>query len=232
MSTQRIIKFDEDDQVVWPICHTLIVDEDEGLVEQPSCPHILFVFANGEAFEYDRDGLETRLQAEQDKADEEEVFFRPTRVFVKWMKTHHSGKHVYEVGCGTANTANMLAKAGMHVTALDLEPRDQSEFPVVQANSTEYAFQKDSVLLFCRPCHDHDFVRNTILRGLTCGVRAVVYVGLQRNVRADLGGYYREFTKRRIAGISQADERIWEMKISRLSANAHLRRGAIPPLSD
>jgi hypothetical protein len=46
-----------------------------------------------------------------------------------------------------------------------------------------------------------------------------------------LGGYHKKFTKRRVAGIGHADERIWEMKVSRLSANAHLRRGAIPPLS-
>jgi hypothetical protein len=31
MSTPTIIKFDEDDQVVCPICHSPIVDVDEGL---------------------------------------------------------------------------------------------------------------------------------------------------------------------------------------------------------
>jgi SAM-dependent methyltransferase len=148
------------------------------------------------------------------------------------MKTHYSGKHIYEVGCGIGNTASMLAKAGMNVTAIDLEPRTESEFDVIKADSTEYAFEKGSVLMFCRPCHDHDFVRNTILRGLTCGVRAIVYVGLQRNVRADFWGYYKKFSKRRIANIGHADERIWEMRVGRLQADACLRRGAIPPLSD
>ena len=32
-----IIKLDEDDQVVCPICSTPIIDVDEGLVSQPSC---------------------------------------------------------------------------------------------------------------------------------------------------------------------------------------------------
>jgi hypothetical protein len=49
--------------------------------------------------------------------------------------------------------------------------------------------------------------------------------------RADVGRYYGKFAKRRVTGIGHADEGIWEMRISRLSANAHLRRGAIPPLS-
>ena len=299
MPTPKIIEIDEDQEVtLCPICSTPAIDED-GLVSQPSCPHISFVYANAEAFEYDPEGLETRLQALADKADEDgayfdpwetlptlcdkddlilsqvsegmacgaisftvwigirreregsrsrrlhlvaaadeeysvrdrRVFFHPTPQFVRWMKAHNSGTHIYEVGCGTGNTASMLAKAGLHVTALDLEPRRDSEFDVIKADSTEYGFEEGSVLMFCRPCHDHDFVRNTILRGLCCGVRAVVYVGLQRNVRADLGGYYKKFTKRRVAGIGHADERMWEMKVSRLSANAHLRRGAIPPLS-
>ena len=70
MSTPRIIKFDEDDQVVCPICHTLIVDEDEGLVEQPSCPHIRFIYCNGECFEWAEPGLEERLIAEEEEADQ------------------------------------------------------------------------------------------------------------------------------------------------------------------
>jgi hypothetical protein len=49
--------------------------------------------------------------------------------------------------------------------------------------------------------------------------------------RADVGGYYPKFVKRRVAGIGHADEHIWEMKITRLQADACVRRGAIPPLS-
>jgi len=124
----------------------------------------------------------------------------------------------------------VLANAGLHITAIDLEPRHESEFPVIQADSTEYQFEKNSVVMLCRPCHEDGFVRNTILRALNCGVRAIVYVGLQRNVRQDLGGYYRKFVKRRIRNIGHADERIWEMKIDRFRVEAFFRRGAIPPL--
>ena len=70
MPTPKIIEVPEDENVVCPICETLIIDAEEGLAEQPSCPHIRFVYANGEAFEYDPEGLEQRLDAAQEKADE------------------------------------------------------------------------------------------------------------------------------------------------------------------
>jgi SAM-dependent methyltransferase len=114
------------------------------------------------------------------------IFFRPTPLFVRWMKTHHSGQHVFDVGCGTGNTASMLAKAGMKVTALDLEPRMESEFDVIKADATEYAFEKGSVLLFCRPCHN-GFVEKTLTKGIMCGVADIVYVGLTNNLQFDLG---------------------------------------------
>jgi hypothetical protein len=298
MPTPKIIEIDEEQDVVCPICNAMIVDKDDGLVSQPSCEHVLWVFCNGECFEYP-EKMQERLDAALETADEagdyfdhwdwllaqcgegdvileqvtegmacgpvsfkvwigirgesessksnhssgrtlsdqeysptdRRVFFRPTRVFVRWMKANHSAKHVYEVGCGTGSTASMLAKAGMQVTALDLEPRIHSEYPVVTADSTEYAFEKRSVVLICRPCHN-GFVRETVLPALTSGVSAVIYVGLRRNVKQDLGGYFRQFTQRRISGIGHADEHIWEMKISRAQADACLRRGAIPPLSD
>jgi len=159
-------------------------------------------------------------------------YFHPTPQFIRWMLEHHGSKLIYDVGSGMGHVAKALAKVGMQVTAIDLEPRAHSEFPVIEADSTAYSFEEGSVVMLCRPCHEDGFVRETILNALNKGVRAIVYVGLQRNVRHDLGGYYREFSKRRIRNIGHADERIWELKVSRVQANANLRRGAIPPLSD
>ena len=297
MPTPKIITFEEDDTVACPICGAIAIGDD-GLVQQPSCEHILFVFANGEVFEYP-ETMQDRLDAALETADEagdyfdhwewlsaqcdegdgilEQVtddvgcgslrfrvwigiretprdsrsrcrpvgfpsdeeysahdqgkYFQPTAKFNRWVTAEFSSKLIYDVGAGVGHVSKALSEAGLKVTAIDLQPRTESEFDVIKADSTEYAFEKGSVLMLCRPCHDHDFVRNTILRGLTCGVRAVVYVGLQRNVRADLGGYFRQFTQRRISGIGHADEHIWEMKISRAQADACMRRGAIPPLS-
>lgn len=297
MPTPKIIEIDEERDVMCPICKTVVVDAEEGLVEQPSCPHIRFIYCNGECFEWAAPGLEARLIAEEEEADQngdvfeiwdalkahcdkddlileqvseglacgpvsfkvwigirgetkntrsgchlvgafpdefspqdDRVFFRPTRVFVRWMKAKYGKKGIYEIGAGLGHASNLLAEAGLRVTALDLEPREESEFPVIQANSTQYVFEKGSVVLICRPCHN-GFVRETVLRALTSGVSAIIYVGLRRNVRQDLGGYFRQFTQRRIKGIGHSDERIWEMPISRAQADACMRRGAIPPLS-
>jgi hypothetical protein len=157
-------------------------------------------------------------------------YFYPTFVFVKWMQARFGGKLIYDVGSGMGHVGKALAKAGMLVTAIGLAPRDQSEFPVLQADSTIYPFERDALMMLCRPCHDDRFVRKTVLRALSSGARTVIYVGLQRNVRQDLGAHYKQFTKRRIRNIGHADEEVWEMSVSRLQANANLRRGTIPPL--
>ena len=143
------------------------------------------------------------------------------------MKANHSGRHVYEVGCGVGNTASMLAKAGLHVTAIDLQPRTESEFPVVRGDSTQHQFEKGSVLLFCRPCHN-GFVEKTLSRGILCGVADIVYVGLTKNLQDDLGSLHDRFAKRRIGVVGHSDERVWELNVGLLRAS--VRRG-IPRLS-
>ena len=163
-------------------------------------------------------------------SQDQRKYFHPTAVFVKWMQARFEGRLIYDVGSGMGHVGKALAEAGLHVTAIDVAPRDQSNFPVIQGDGTTYPFEKNAVAMLCRPSHDERFVRKTILRALNCGVRRVIYVGFQRNVRHDLGGYYREFTKRRIKGIGHGGEQIWELKVGRLQANANLRRGTIPPL--
>jgi hypothetical protein len=102
MQSVKIVKIDEDEDIVCPVCHATAVDADEGLVTQPSCKHIRFVYANGEAFEYAEAGLEERLQAEEEKADEE------GGVFDSWdaLKAHCGNYDLileqitHEMACG------------------------------------------------------------------------------------------------------------------------------------
>ena len=76
MPMPKIIEIPEDQEVLCPVCKAQVIDDD-GLTEQPSCPHIRFVYANGEAFEYDAEGLEQRLDAALEKADEDGAYFDP-----------------------------------------------------------------------------------------------------------------------------------------------------------
>jgi hypothetical protein len=292
MFTPRIIKIDEDDQVVCPFCSSPIVDVDEGLVSQPSCPHILFVYANGEAFEFDAAGFEPRLEEERERSDEvgdyfdewdwlsaqcgegdvivEQIsesmacgpvsfkvwvgirrdsesrchlvraasktefssqdrgrYFHPTPVFVRWMKAKFNGKLIFDVGSGIGHVAKALAQAGLRVTAIDLEPRIESEFHVIKADSTKYVFERGSVLLFCRPCHN-GFVERTVAKAIGSRVAAIVYVGLTKNLEDDLGSLHDRFTKRRVGMVGHSDERVWDLNVGRLRASV---RRSIPRLS-
>src|SRR5271157_5537376 len=92
MPTPNIVEIEEDKDVVCPICDTLVID-DEGLTQQPSCCHIRFVYANAEAFEYDAEGFEGRLDAEQEKADEDDVYFDPWDALLSYC---HKGDVILE----------------------------------------------------------------------------------------------------------------------------------------
>lgn len=155
------------------------------------------------------------------------VFFRPTPLFVRWMKARFSGQLIYDLGSGMSHVAKALAEAGLRVTAIDLQPRTESEFDVIKADGTQYQFEKGSVLLFCRPCHN-GFVEKTLTKGIMCGVADIVYVGLTKNLEDELGPIHDRFTKRRIGMVGHSDERVWDLNVKRLRSSV---RPSIPRLS-
>ena len=70
----QIIRIDEEQDILCPVCGVTILDSEE-LHQQPSCPHVRFIYANGEAFEYCDPELEALLAEEEAKADEDDEFF-------------------------------------------------------------------------------------------------------------------------------------------------------------
>jgi|HubBroStandDraft_5_1064220.scaffolds.fasta_scaffold200012_2 hypothetical protein len=74
MSTTPIIQLVQDHEIACPICGITILDAEE-LHEQPSCPHVRFIYANGEAFEFCDGDLEAILAEGEAKADEQDEFF-------------------------------------------------------------------------------------------------------------------------------------------------------------
>ena len=138
-------------------------------------------------------------------------FFVPKPRFTQWMKQNCAGKHIYDVGAGVGQVSALLSKKGFNVTALDQYPRPKeiSEFDVQAADATTYQYEPGSVVMFCRPCHS-GFVLNTIKQAIACGVAAIVYVGLTKNVVMDLDAYKRSFVKKQLKDeIGHANEHIW-----------------------
>jgi hypothetical protein len=282
MPTPKIIEIDEEQDVVCPICNAMIVDKEDGLAQQPSCAHVLWVFCNGECFEYP-EKMQERLDAALETVDEAgdyfdhwewllaqcaegdvileqvtddvgcgslrfrvwigirqvpkrsrsrglhlvaasktefsslscEKYFSPTPVFARWVKSQFNGKHIYDVGAGVGHVSKALAKAGMRMTAIDLAPRTNSETEVLMADSTQYPFEKDSVVMFCRPSHS-GFVERTIANAIQRHVAAIVYVGLTKNLLDDLGSLHDRFTKRRVGVVGHSGECVWELNVRRL----------------
>lgn len=74
MVSPQIIQIDEEQDVVCPVCRITILDS-EKLNEQPSCEHVLFVYCNGECFEYVNPELEALLAEEEGHGDEMDGLF-------------------------------------------------------------------------------------------------------------------------------------------------------------
>jgi hypothetical protein len=74
MTELRIVQLAGDQDVACPICGVMILDAEQ-LADQLSCPHVRFIYANSEAFEYCDPQLEVLLALEEAKADEQDAVF-------------------------------------------------------------------------------------------------------------------------------------------------------------
>ena len=119
-------------------------------------------------------------------------FFEPIPEFFSWMADAYKDLEVFDIGAGMGHVARGLNLAGLRVKALDMIEREDAEFPVIHVNALRYTYPSDSVLMFCRPCHN-GFVEGTIAHGLRCGAKHFLYVGLPKNSRTDLGRFRNRF---------------------------------------
>ena len=133
------------------------------------------------------------------------------------------------MGAGLGHVSKALSKAGLNVMAIDLEPRATFEFNVVKADSTTFPFERGAVVMFCRPSHS-GFVEKTLTKAIQSDVSHILYVGLTNNLQNDVGSIHDRFTKRRIGVVGNSGERVWQLNVKRLRAEASFRR-SIPRLS-
>ena len=120
-------------------------------------------------------------------------FFEPKLRFLKWMRKTFDGKLIYDIGAGCGHVAKDLSELGLEVKAIDIHYRESGVgFPVEISNAETYAYKPDSIAMICRPCHG-EFAEQVIFRAWKCGVAAVLYVGLERNFKNDLGPHFSSF---------------------------------------
>jgi hypothetical protein len=140
-------------------------------------------------------------------------FFVPLPVFLDRMRPF-LGLEIVDVGTGRGHVAAALVADGHTVTAIDIET-DGPEHPVTRADAVTFAYPPGSVALLCRPCHSPFFTRPALERMIQCDVRAVIYVGLLKNVSMDLGGRRRLF-RRAARNVGTAGESFYLWDLMRL----------------
>jgi hypothetical protein len=137
-----------------------------------------------------------------------QTFFNPKKNFLDFMKKRFRLRYVYDVGAGQGHVTVALRKAGVKkVNPIDIFPRDGQDTKINHGDGTTYPFKANSLVMLCRPCHGM-FAEDTIKNALKREVSSILYVGLAKNVKNDLGGFYRKF-KRVLVNIGEDKENLW-----------------------
>jgi hypothetical protein len=137
-----------------------------------------------------------------------QTFFNPSSKFLTYMKTHFKNWKIYDVGSGMGHVTKALRKAGCKNTkALDINTREHAAIEPEFGDGTTYPFKAGSVVMLCRPCHGY-FPGAVIANAIECRAGAIIYVGLVKNVKDDLGVYYRKF-KRVLTNVGEEKENLW-----------------------
>lgn len=138
-------------------------------------------------------------------------FFEPTEAFLAWAAENAGDRGVTDVGAGQGHVADALVRRGVKSLAIDLRGSD-GELPlVVPADGTAFRYPPGSVAMICRPCHG-EFPSLVVRRAVECGVHAVWYVGLPKNVAADLYGFRSRF-KVALTKAGKQGEKVYAMVI-------------------
>lgn len=136
-------------------------------------------------------------------------FFEPNDLFGLALD-EFKGFQIYDVGAGQGHVSDYLRRRGHSVTGIDVR-MSETEFPITCGNGSTFNYEKDSVVMLCRPCHG-DFVESVVERAILRDARAIVYVGLSKNTCDDLGFYCEQFERADFPSVGTAGENIWILR--------------------
>lgn len=113
------------------------------------------------------------------------VFFKPRKKFIDWLMKFANGALIVEVGAGSGLLSNAIFKAGhQNIEAFDINPQDDPVYPIMYRDAATINYPKGCVVLMARPCRG-DWIHDTWVKALRTA-RAVVYVGVQKNLEYDI----------------------------------------------
>lgn len=136
-------------------------------------------------------------------------FFKPKKRFISFMNTRFGKRRIYEAGAGMGHTSKALHDAGIEVIAIDSNHREGAVFKVEIDDATDYNYRCEPIVLICRPCHG--FLTEAIItQAIRKRAEAIVYVGLPKNTKGDLGQFRRRFrVEMRNAGADRESVYVW-----------------------
>lgn len=139
-------------------------------------------------------------------------FFEPNDRFYSWMEANYlKSTPIYDVGAGCGQVSAGLSKCGFKPIALDIQLREDSEYPIALCNGADFPYPNHAVVMLCRPCHG-EFPYRVIQNAEESGVTAILYVGLDKNVESDLGSYCHYF-QREYMKVGVDGESIWRWNL-------------------
>lgn len=103
------------------------------------------------------------------------------RLLRDWLRP---GEYIVDCGAGEGHLQDVLNREvpGVQVISLDLFPGSEL---VLRQDCEDWPFNAAAVPVFVRPCHS-GFVERTIRKAAEDGVSRALYIGLPKNLNADL----------------------------------------------
>jgi hypothetical protein len=118
-------------------------------------------------------------------------FFIPDNVMLSWLIEYAADRFIFDIGCGNGSVIKAINNiVDDKAYGIDLLwDYEEPLLPVYRQNALESRLVrecKQSLVLFCRPCHS-DWVEN-VIGFLPDGIE-VLYIGLPENVEVDFYKY-------------------------------------------
>lgn len=138
-------------------------------------------------------------------------FFTPLPAFYAWAQNNLKRSHVFDVGGGEGHIADALAVRGIRITSLDLFIPDLLAGNAMYADGTIFPYPPGTTVMMCRPCHGL-FPEMVVSRAVHCGAAQIIYVGLTKNFKKDLGKYHKNFQVV-LEAAGENDEKVWRWQL-------------------